>query len=200
MRDRANGRLRRVAGRLVAGLAVVSIAAGAILAIHGHRAAASANEDDGPSPALPGVSVGKSGQPVPRFVSLKAGRANVRVGPGDDYKVAWIFSKPALPVEVIAEFDTWRRIRDSDGSVGWVFHSLLSSKRTAVVSPWQKGDPLPIHASAASDAAVTAYLQPGVLATIERCRNGWCDLSGKGFSGWIEEARLWGVYPGEAID
>jgi SH3-like domain-containing protein len=81
-----------------------------------------------------------------------------------------------------------------------VFHSLLSSKRTAVVSPWQKGDPIPIHASATAEAAVTAYLQPGVLANIDRCRDGWCDLSGKGYSGWIEEARLWGVYPGEVVD
>ena len=201
MRNSANGRARRGAGKLVAGLAVVSIAAGAVLiAVHGQRAAASASEDEAAGTATPGVAVGKSGQPVPRFVSLKAGRANVRVGPGDDYKVAWVFAKQALPVEVIAEFDTWRRIRDSDGTVGWVFHSLLSSKRTAVVSPWQKGDPLPIHASATSDAAVTAYLQPGVLATIEHCRNGWCDLSGKGFSGWIEQGHLWGVYPGEAVD
>lgn len=201
MRDRVRGRVGRSIGKVLAGLAAVSVAAGAILlAVHAQRAAASANEDDAAGSAVPGVAVGKSGQPVPRFVSLKSGRANVRVGPGDDYKVAWVFAKQALPVEVIAEFDTWRRIRDSDGTVGWVFHSLLSSKRTAVVSPWKKGDPLPIHASAASDAAVTAYLQPGVLATIERCRNGWCDLTGQGFSGWIEEGHLWGVYPGEAVD
>jgi SH3-like domain-containing protein len=124
----------------------------------------------------------------------------VRVGPGEDYKVAWVFTKSQLPVEVIQEFDTWRRIRDSDGQVGWVFHSLLSAKRTAVVTPWTKGDPLPLRASATPAAAVTAYLQPGVEAAIDKCTVGWCNLKGKGFAGWIEQTQLWGVYPGETVD
>jgi SH3-like domain-containing protein len=152
------------------------------------------------SQSVAGTQLGKSGLPVPRFVSLKAGRVNVRVGPGEDYKVAWVFTRSALPVEIVAEFDNWRRIRDSDGQVGWVFHSLLSGKRTAVVAPWQTGDPLAIRADAASTAGVTAWLQPGVLATVDRCRGGWCELAGDGFSGWIEAGRLWGVYPDEAID
>ncbi len=77
------------------------------------------------APASPaGVGVGPSGLPVPRFVSLKASRVNVRVGPGADYKVAWVFVKPGLPLEVVQEYDNWRRIRDSDGSMGWVFQKL----------------------------------------------------------------------------
>ena len=95
--------------------------------------------------------VGKSGLQVPRFVSLKAGRVNVRVGPGEDYKIAWVFTRTGLPIEVIQEYDTWRRIRDSDGAVGWVFNSLLSGKRTAVVTPWSKGEPQPIHADATAE-------------------------------------------------
>lgn len=201
MRDRASGRVFGVLGRIVAGLAVVSVVAGSVLLLaHSQRATASTADDEAQTTGNSGLSLGKSGMPVPRFVSLKAGRVNVRGGPGDDYKVAWVFTRQALPVEVIAEFDTWRRIRDSDGTVGWVFHSLLSSKRTAVVSPWQKGDPIAIHANPTKDAAVTAYLQPGVLAAIDRCRDGWCNLTGTGFSGWIEQGSLWGVYPGEAVD
>ena len=172
---------------LVGGLAVGPF-------VVGHNAAAVAA-----APSA-GVTLGKSGLPIPRFVSLKAGRVNVRVGPGEDYKVSWVFTKPALPVEVIQEFDTWRRIRDSDGSVGWVFHSLLSGKRTAVVAPWAKGEPRPIHSAASADSAVTAYLQPGVMAAIDRCSSGWCRLSGDNFSGWIEQDQLWGVYPDEEID
>src|SRR6516225_9869694 len=65
----------------------------------------------------PSAKSASSGLPLPRFVSLKAGRVNVRVGPGEDYKVAWIYTKPGLPIEVVQEYDTWRRIRDSDGTV-----------------------------------------------------------------------------------
>ena len=145
-------------------------------------------------------AAGNSGLQVPRFVSLKASRVNVRVGPGEDYKIAWVFVRTGLPIEVIQEYDTWRRIRDSDGAVGWVFNSLLSGKRTAVVTPWTGGEAQPLRADASMSAAVTAYLEPGVMATIDRCRSGWCRISGKGFDGWIEQDHLWGTYPDEEVD
>ena len=149
---------------------------------------------------LHAAAAGSSGLQVPRFVSLKAGRVNVRVGPGEDYKIAWVFVRTGLPIEVIQEYDTWRRIRDSDGAVGWVFNSLLSGRRTVVVTPWNKGEAQPLRAQATASAAVTAYLEPGVMGSIDRCRNGWCRISGKGFDGWIEQDRLWGTYPDEDVD
>ena len=82
---------------------------------------------------------GTSGLPVPRFVSLKSDKVNVRAGPNKDHDVAWVYNRAALPVEVTAEFETWRRIRDWEGAEGWVYHSLLSGKRTALVSPQSKG-------------------------------------------------------------
>jgi SH3-like domain-containing protein len=186
-------------GKTLVGAALFGVVAvGLALVMRGERAAASATEE----PALqPGTTMGKSGLPLPRFVSLKAtGKVNVRVGPGEGYNVAWTFVRPSLPVEVIQEYDSWRRIRDSSGATGWIFHTLLTPKRTAVVMPWGNGDPLPIHAGASGDAAVTAYLQPGVQASVDSCRGGWCDLSGKDFSGWIEQSELWGVYPNEVVD
>ena len=147
-----------------------------------------------------GVSTGASGLPIPRFVSLKASRVNVRIGPGEDYKIAWVFVRPGLPIEIIQEFETWRRIRDSDGTVGWVFQSLLSGKRNAVVAPWSQGDPMPIRTSADANSAISAYLGPGVMAELDTCQNGWCRLSGTDFRGWIAQDQLWGVYPGEDLD
>src|SRR5262249_52520079 len=72
--------------------------------------------------------------PVPRFVSLKTDNVNVRQGPTKEHAVAWIFHRAGLPVEIIAEFEIWRRIRDSEGAEGWVYHSLLSGRRTALIS------------------------------------------------------------------
>lgn len=148
-------------------------------------------------------SVGpSSGLPVPRFVSLKADRVNVRAGPTKDHPVVWIFTRPGLPVEVTAEFDNWRRIRDWEGAEGWVYHSLLSGRRTAIVTarPTAKDALVPLHESASERAAVAARLQPGVLAAVKACTGSWCRLTGPGFDGWVAQDRLWGVYPNEKLD
>ena len=198
MRFGANRSATALLGKSLLGLGFLLLLAGTgVLAVYAERAAASST---GPDTHSPGITLGKSGLPVPRFVSLKAGRVNVRVGPGEDYKIAWVFTRTGLPVEVIQEYGTWRRIRDSSGAVGWVFNSLLSGRRTAVVTPWASGDPRPIRAGATPASAVTAYLQPGVMGSIDRCRSDWCRIAGEGFDGWIPEDQLWGVYPSEQVD
>ena len=143
-----------------------------------------------------------SGLPVPRFVSLKSDKVNVRAGPAKEQEVAWVYSRAALPVEVTAEFENWRRIRDWEGAEGWVYHSLLSGRRTALVSPQSKGkeELLALHAKPDAASGVAAKLQHGVLGTVKKCQNGWCRLIGEGFDGWIEQTRLWGVYPEEKVE
>ena len=152
------------------------------------------------APAQSSGAASASGLPTPRFVSLKSSRVNVRVGPGQSYQISWIFTRPGLPVEVIQEFDTWRRVRDSDGSVGWVFHSLLSGKRTGVVTPWGQPEPSVIRRAPRADARIAAYLEAGVLGEVSECRDNWCHFSGEGYAGWIPQDSLWGVYPGETVD
>ena len=78
--------------------------------------------------------------PVPRYVSLKSDHVNVRAGPTKDNDVAWVYTRSGLPVEITAEFENWRRVRDSEGAEGWVYHSLLSGRRTAVVTMKNKDD------------------------------------------------------------
>jgi SH3-like domain-containing protein len=157
-----------------------------------------------------------SGLPVPRFASLKSDHVNVRGGPNKDHDVAWIYTRPALPVEITAEFENWRKIRDRDGSEGWVYHTLLSGKRTAYVArpkPQPVRSPLaasqaaklqpdlvPLHASADDTSPLRAMLEPGVLGTVKRCNGQWCRFTGTGFDGWLEQSRLWGVYPNEKIE
>jgi len=141
-----------------------------------------------------------SGLPVPRFVSLKTDRVNVRGGPDKDHDVAWIYTRVGWPVEITAEFENWRRIRDSDGTEGWVYHSLLSGKRTAAVQLKSKTELAPLHAKPDAQSPVVAQLQSGVLGAIKHCNGSWCRLSGEGFDGFIEQNRLWGVYPNEKIE
>jgi SH3-like domain-containing protein len=141
-----------------------------------------------------------SGLPVPRFVSLKSDRVNVRSGPNKDQEVRWVYTRAGMPVEVTAEFENWRRIRDWEGAEGWVYHSLLSGKRSAVVVPTLKDDLVPLYAKADSTSAQTARLQSGVLGQLKSCNGTWCQFAGKNFDGWIRQDRLWGAYPNEKVD
>jgi len=141
-----------------------------------------------------------SGLPVPRFVSLKADRVNVRSGPNKDQEVRWVYTRAGMPVEVTAEFENWRRIRDWEGSEGWVYHSMLSGKRSAVVVPKSKDALVPLYEHPDIEAAEAARLQSGVVGTLKSCDGTWCQFAGKNFDGWIRQERLWGAYPSEKVD
>ena len=141
-----------------------------------------------------------SGLPIPRYVSLKSDHVNVRAGPTKDNDVAWVYTRSGLPVEITAEFENWRRVRDSEGAEGWVYHSLLSGRRTAVITMKKKDDLAPIYDRADSASGIAAKLQAGVVATVKRCNDGWCRIAGNGFDGWIEQQRLWGVYADEKVN
>src|SRR5438477_6809022 len=119
-----------------------------------------------------------SGLPVPRYVSLRADHVNVRAGPTKDTDVAWIYTRSGLPVEITAEFENWRRVRDSEGAEGWVYHSLLSGRRTAVITMKTKDELAPLYDRADPTSAVVARLQAGVVAEVKKCAAGWCHVTG----------------------
>jgi SH3-like domain-containing protein len=147
------------------------------------------------------VAIGSvSGLPIPRFVSLKSDRVNVRSGPNKDQEVRWVYTHAGMPVEITAEFENWRRIRDWEGAEGWVYHSLLSGKRTAMVLPKGNDELVPLFESADIESAIAARLQSGVLGALKSCNGNWCQFSGKGFDGYIRQERLWGAYPNEKVD
>ena len=150
-----------------------------------------------------GAGKGASGLPLPRFVSLKSKRVNVRIGPSTDYPVSWMYLKSGTPMEVIQEYDNWRRVRDADGTEGWVNQALLSGERTAVAAPWMrdKGDEVFVNMrhDPQSSAAVVAKLEPGVVITMNECNGDWCHASIQGAEGWVSQAEVWGAYPGEAF-
>ena len=148
-----------------------------------------------------GVANGPSGLPLPRFVSLKSARVNMRVGPGREYHIDWMYLKRGLPMEVIQEYDTWRKVRDSEGSEGWILHSLLSGNRTAIVAPWDRSGRLfALRGQPDGLSREVARLEPGVVATVSSCRDGWCRIDAGGSRGFVEQTQLWGVYPDESFD
>jgi SH3-like domain-containing protein len=160
------------------------------------------------APELATAAQSVTGLPLPRFVSTKSTPINVRVGPGTRYDVAWIYMVAGTPVEVIQEFDTWRKIRDVDGSEGWVHQNMLSGVRSGYVAA-NLGDKVAIRTSAEDGAGPAAWVSPGFPVKIQSCDGNWCNVlatdhpaEGKGatYSGYLPERALWGVYKDEHFD
>ena len=147
-----------------------------------------------PAPGKAQVSPSKSAEAV-RFASLRADEVNVRAGPGVRYHVKWVFVRKRLPVAITAEFESWRKIRDSEGAEGWVHRAMLSARRSVIV----QSETMTLRRRASEKSPAVARLAPGMVAGIERCDRQWCRVSVRAYSGWLRRDGLWGVAPNETI-
>lgn len=153
------------------------------------------------APAKPAFDphVGSStGLPLPRFVSLRADAVNLRVGPGDQYPILWVYHRVGLPVEVLREFDVWRLVVDSHGTKGWMHEATLMGGRHFVIN---SPTAVTLYRRPQTDANPRAQLMPGVVGTIERCAAGgdWCRVRVDHIGGWLQRSEFWGTLPGEKI-
>jgi SH3-like domain-containing protein len=146
------------------------------------------------------VQLGPSGFPIPRFLTLKANKVNVRKGPSSSHEVAWVFQRKGMPVEVTAEFENWRKIRDSEGQEGWILQQMLSGRRFAMAPDWNKEKSVALHNGETARSATIAKLSPGAIAQVESCSGQWCYLATDDYEGYALQTELWGVYPGEVVD
>ena len=165
------------------------------------QAAAAQDEGSQPSAEPPAIApdvpaAGRStGLPVPRFVSLGADQVNLRYGPGREYPVSWVLARRGLPVEIVAEFDAWRKVRLHDDDEGWVHSSLLSSRRTIVI----KDEIAELRRTPADDARVVLRAEPGVIGELLDCEGDWCRVDIEGRRGWLRRQAFWGALPGETL-
>lgn len=147
-----------------------------------------------------------SGLPLPRFVTTRSHPINVRVGPGTKYDIAWNYTISGVPVEIVQEFDTWRKIRDVDGDEGWVHQSLLTGNRAGFAEPLMANGEVDMHSGKSAESSVRARLAAGVRVSINECDGAWCQIAAgppgerQSFSGWVRQEELWGVYPDEEFD
>jgi SH3-like domain-containing protein len=138
----------------------------------------------------------KAGPQPPRFVSMKHGENNVRVGPGLRYQISWVFKRRDMPVELIGSFESWRQIRDWEGTEGWVNQTALSDKRTIIV----KGEIRALRRLPDKAAEPVAQIEPGVVGHLLECpadKLDWCRVEVEDTRGWLRRAEFWGVYPAE---
>lgn len=131
--------------------------------------------------------------PLPRYVSLRSDEINVRRGPGLDYRKDWVFTRAGLPVRVVDEYGDWRRIVDQDDAGGWVYHAMITGRRTVLVT----ADQTVFREEPAETAAATAQAEQGVIARLRRCIPDWCEVEAEGHAGWVPKTAIWGVDPDE---
>ncbi len=163
----------------------------AVFAVAGLWQASYAAEDQS-SPAFRSTAF-----PLPRFVSLSSDEVFARSGPGSRYPVKWTYHKKGLPVEVILEYEVWRKIRDFEGETGWVNQSLISGKRTAII---KNSGQVPLLQKPRESATKLAMLDPRVVVGLDKCEGEWCRVSITGYQGWLKRDQIWGVYDKENID
>ena len=139
-----------------------------------------------------------SGLPLPRYVSLRADEVNMRIGPGKQYPIDWVYQRRGLPMEVVAEYYTWRRVRDWRGAEGWIHSSMLSGRRSFIVT----GEMRTLKADAKESSPQVANVDAGVVGSLLECRKSmsWCRVEIEGFKGWLRREDFWGVYESEAVD
>ena len=141
---------------------------------------------------------GATNRPLPRFVSLGASIIHLRTGPGKRYPIDWIYTKSNLPAKIVAEHKKWRKVIMQDGTSGWVFSKLLSNKRTVII----KNSEGLIYQKPKINSKVTAVVEYGVIASLDKCNQSWCKvkLESHKLTGWIQQNMLWGILPNEFHD
>jgi SH3-like domain-containing protein len=142
------------------------------------------------------LGLGPSGLPLPRFVTLRAAEVNLRSGPGVGYPIEWVFTRRGLPVEIIDEFETWRHIRDWQGSEGWVHQTMLSGQRGAMVV----GAVRLLRRAPEPGAAAIAEIEIQVVGRLHQCRDAWCLIEASNIEGWLRQNEIYGAYPGETFN
>ncbi len=149
------------------------------------------------APALEAAIKG-TGLPLPRYVSLRAGEVNLRIGPGVQYPVDWVYLRQNLPMEIIAEYGTWRKVRDWQGTQGWVHQSMVSRLRTLIIT----GNTRTVRRKADAQSKPIAILEAGVIGKLLSCPdlNGWCRVDVAGQKGWLRRVDFWGVLKNEVME
>lgn len=159
---------------------VAGIALATLLAVFGSQLASAAG----------GAEV-----PLPRFAALHADKVNLRAGPGDRYPIEWVYLRRDWPVEVVAKFDHWRRVRDWEGTEGWVHEKMITSRREVVITGGIRG----LRQNADPRAPLVARAEPGVMAQLQECRGEWCRITAANTTGWVLRSDIWGVSPNETV-
>jgi SH3-like domain-containing protein len=136
-----------------------------------------------------------AGDKLPRFASLRSDDINLRVGPGENYPIEWVYKRKDMPVEILEAFQNWRKIQDWQGTKGWVLDRMVTAKRGVIVAGavrllYRRPDPA---------SQIIARVEPGVIARLLECQGPWCRINADGYEGWVQRSEVWGVFSDETL-
>jgi SH3-like domain-containing protein len=129
-------------------------------------------------------------KPVPYWASLKANEVYMRVGPGEDYRINWIYHRQHLPLKVLRIMQNWRLVEDPEGDHGWIMVNMLVIGHDGFVIG---KDPAEMHETADGNSRLLWRLEPGVLGKVGDCTAGWCKFTVNGRAGYVPQDALWGA-------
>ena len=133
---------------------------------------------------------------LPRFASLRSDQVNLRIGPGENYPIEWVFKRRDMPVEIIEQFQNWRRVQDWQGDKGWVLDRMVTAKRQVVVEGSIRG----LHKEPDPGSPLVARAEPGVIAKLIDLKGPWCHVQAGAYRGWVRRDEVWGVFPDETLE
>ncbi|MFD2264030.1 SH3 domain-containing protein [Lacibacterium aquatile] len=148
------------------------------------------------APVAPAFAQAQEKLPIPRFVSLRSDEVNARLGPGAQYPIDWVYRRARMPVEIVAEFDTWRKIRDAEGAESWVHQTMVQGRRMALITKQVRV----LRRKPEMESPPIARLEPGVVGEINECQTDWCRIDVGGRRGWLLKSEFYGAYPNDKID
>ncbi len=95
------------------------------------------------------------------------------------------------PLEVLVKLDKWTKVRDAEGSIGWVENSALGDRRFVQVSAMTAD----IRAAPSATAPMVFEAQRGVLLEVSgAAADGWVPVRHRdGQNGYVRSPQVWGI-------
>lgn len=130
---------------------------------------------------------------VPYWASLRGRDVNMRVGPGEDYRINFRYHREDLPMKVLRVMEGWRLVQDPDGSRGWMLARFLKRDRGAIVRTGKDAPLAAMHDKADAGSKLLWRLENGVTGKLGDCAEGWCRFDVAGHKGYVRQESLWGA-------
>ena len=134
---------------------------------------------------------------IPRFVSLKSNDVNLRVGPSVNYPIEIKYLQKNLPVEIIDEFDVWRKIKDYQNNIGWLHKSLVKGDRFILTGVGLKNS---VNVYNRPNGKLIGIIEKNNILSLSSCLVNWCSVYNNEIKGWLTKDNIWGVYKEETYN